>query len=47
MQYFCATCKETGEKVVRTIQSTGVRVEVAASLENQAPERHTRAQAQS
>jgi len=42
---FCGTCKETGEEFVRAIQSTGVRADVAASLENQAPERRTRAQA--
>jgi hypothetical protein len=44
MQYYCWTCKETGEEVVRAIQSTGVRTDVAASLENQAPGRRTRAQ---
>jgi hypothetical protein len=47
MQYFCGTCKETGEEIVRAIQSTSVRADVAASLENQAHERHTRAQARS
>jgi hypothetical protein len=45
MQYFCGTCKEIGEEVVRAIQSTSVRAEVVASLENQAPGRSTRAQA--
>jgi hypothetical protein len=43
MQYFCGTCKETGEEVFRAIQSTGVRANVAAALENQTPRRHIRA----
>jgi hypothetical protein len=43
MQYFCGTCKEIGEEVFRTIQSTGVRDDVVAALENQTPRRCTRA----
>jgi hypothetical protein len=45
MQYLCGTYKEIGEEVVRAIQSTSVRDDVVASLENQAPGRCTRAQA--
>jgi hypothetical protein len=30
MQYFYGTCKEIGEEVVRAIQNTGVRADVAA-----------------
>jgi hypothetical protein len=44
MQYFCGTCKEIGE-VVRAIQNMGVKADVAASSENQAPGRRTRTQA--
>jgi len=42
---FCGTCNETGEEVVRAIQSTGVRADVATSLENQVHGRRIRAQA--
>jgi hypothetical protein len=45
MQYFCGTCKETGEEVIRAIQNMGVRADVATSLENQAPGMRTKAQA--
>jgi hypothetical protein len=47
MQYFCGACKETGEEVVRVIQSPSVRADMVASLENQASGRHTRAQTRS
>jgi len=37
LQHFCGICKEAGEEVFRAIQSIGVRVDMAAPLENQAP----------
>jgi hypothetical protein len=43
LQYFYGFCKETGEEVFRAIQSTGVKADVAALLENQAPGRRSSA----